>query len=184
VSRVVFLLEESSMREFLSQFLPRIAPDLDFLCVPHEGKRDLEKSIPRKIRAFRGVSFVVLRDNDGADCRVLKARLRRMCEEAGRPQTLIRIPCQELESWYLGTPETLAQVYKRPRLADLRRKAKYRNPDSLGAPSKELARLVPEFRKRDGARRIGAAIPLDVSANSSPSFRVFAEGLRRLTPAV
>lgn len=53
MSRVVFLLEERSMKELLEGLLPRLFPGLPFLCIPHEGKRDLERSIPRKLRAWR-----------------------------------------------------------------------------------------------------------------------------------
>ncbi len=178
--KVIFLLEELSMKAFLEGYLPRRMPDLDFLCIQHEGKQDLEKSIPRKFGAWQGVVFVVLRDNDGADCRAIKARLQRLCEESGRTDTLIRIACQELEAWYLGVPETLAEVYSRPKLTELGRKAKYRDPDHLASPSGELARLVPEFRKIDGARRMGMNMPLSESENRSRSFRIFVEGLNRM----
>lgn len=65
--RIVFLLEERSMKILLDGLLPRLLPEVSFLCIPHEGKQDLEKSIPRKIRAWRepGICFVVMRDNDG-----------------------------------------------------------------------------------------------------------------------
>lgn len=52
MSRLVFLLEERSMKILLETFLPRFFPDISFLCVAHEGKQDLEKSIPRKLRAW------------------------------------------------------------------------------------------------------------------------------------
>ncbi len=99
MSRVVFLLEEPSMKVFLKALLPRAFPGLEFLCVPHEGKQDLEKSIPRKLRAWNeaGVRFVVIRDNDRDECKKVKSRLRNVCEQAGRPETVIRIACQELE---------------------------------------------------------------------------------------
>ena len=48
MSRLVFLLEEPSMKAFLEEFLPRLMPGFDFLCLSHEGKQDLEKSIDRK----------------------------------------------------------------------------------------------------------------------------------------
>ena len=51
MNRVVFLLEEASMRDLLNGLLPRLYPDLTFLCLAHEGKSDLERSIPRKLRA-------------------------------------------------------------------------------------------------------------------------------------
>jgi hypothetical protein len=37
MSRVVFLLEELSMKTLLEGLLPRLVPDLPFLCVTHEG---------------------------------------------------------------------------------------------------------------------------------------------------
>jgi len=69
MSRVVFLLEERSMKILLEELLPRLVPGMPFICIPHEGKQDLEKSISRKLRAWRepGARFVVVRDNDGGD---------------------------------------------------------------------------------------------------------------------
>jgi len=179
--KIIFLLEESSMKLFLDGYLPRFMPGLDFLCIKHEGKQDLEKSIPRKLRAFHRSVFVVVRDNDSANCIVIKTRLQRLCEEGGRSDTLIRIACQELEAWYLGVPDVLSDAYGRPKLAGLDRKTKYRNPDRLGSPSSELVKLVPEYRKLEGARLMGAAIPLTESMNRSKSFRVFIEGVRRIS---
>ncbi len=179
--KIIFLLEEPPMKVFLDGYLPRLMPGLDFLCLKHEGKQDLEKSIPRKLRAFQRSMFVVVRDNDSANCIVIKTRLQRLCEEGGRSDTLIRIACQELEAWYLGVPDVLADVYARPKLTELGRKIKYRNPDRIGSPSSELVKLVPEFRKLEGARRMGVAMPLTESLNRSKSFRVFVEGVRRIS---
>lgn len=180
MKRLVFLLEEPSMKEFLESYIPRLVPGLDFLCIKHEGKQDLEKSIPRKLRVWQGVDFVVVRDNDGAECRVVKARLRRLCGQGGQRNTLIRIACQELESWYLGAPESLAMSYPMARLPNIGRKAKYRNPDDLGSPSRELSQLVPEFRKIDGARRMGETMPTDETTNRSRSFQTFVKGVRKM----
>lgn len=51
--RVIFLLEEPSMKAFLLEFLPRLIPgwqhEIDFLLIPHQGKSDLDKSIPKKL---------------------------------------------------------------------------------------------------------------------------------------
>ena len=47
----VFMVEEVSMEECLKNLLPQILPD-DIpvpIIIPHEGKKDLEKSIPRKL---------------------------------------------------------------------------------------------------------------------------------------
>jgi len=60
--RIVFLLEELSMKELLEGLLPRLFPGLVFQCVPHEGKTDLDRSIATKLRAWRepGVRFIIV----------------------------------------------------------------------------------------------------------------------------
>lgn len=183
MSRVVFLLEEYSMKVLLDGLLPRLAPGLPFLCVPHEGKQDLEKSVPKKLRAWRepGVRFVVLRDNDGDDCRKLKDRLMTLCRDGGRPDTLIRIACQELEAWYLGEPAALAEAFGNERLRDMGAKARYRDPDAVVRPSAEVESLIPEFQKVSGARRM--AMRLSRDGNRSRSFQVLIEGIDRLSTA-
>ncbi len=40
MKRIVFLLEEYSMRVFLEGFPPRFFPDLNYQCIHHEGRRD------------------------------------------------------------------------------------------------------------------------------------------------
>jgi Domain of unknown function (DUF4276) len=183
MSRVVFLLEEPSMKVLLEGLLPRLLPSLPFLCITHEGKQDLERSIPRKLKAWRepGVRFVVVRDNDRGDCHALKARLADLCREGGHPETLIRIACQELEAWYLGEPEALAKAYG-DRLSGLANKARYRNPDALPRPSEELAKLVPAYQKISGARRLGPL--LSEEGNRSKSFHVFLAGARRIAATI
>lgn len=180
MNRIVFLLEERSMKVLLDGLLPRLYPDLAFHCVPHEGKQDLEKSVPRKLRAWRepGVRFVVLRDNDGEDCRGVKGRLAELCVESGRTDTLIRIACQELEAWYLGDPEALAEAFGNPRLAAIGSRARFRNPDSVVHPSFEVEKLVPEFQKVSGARCMASALARE--RNCSRSFQVLFEGLDRI----
>lgn len=179
MSRVVFLVEEYSMKVFLDGLVPRLFPDLPFLCVPHEGKQDLEKSIPRKLRAWHepGVHFVVLRDNDGGDCRVLKESLKQLAKTGGREDTLIRIVCQELEAWYFGAPEALAAAFDRPELGNLGEKARFRDPDAIIQPSKALSGQVEEFQKVSGARRMAQALS---RATRSRSFEVFVSGVDRL----
>lgn len=178
---LVFMVEEPSMARFLTDWVPRLFPDVRMRCVTHEGKNDLKKSIPRKLRAWRepDVSFVVLIDNDSGDCLLLKQNLMDICREAGRPDTLVRIVCQELESWWLGDPDGLAECY--PHADGLRRRlnaAKYRTPDAMAKPSRELAALIPEFQKGVAAQRMAGRI--DRNRSRSTSFRNFYDGLARL----
>ncbi len=184
MSRLVFLLEEPSSKQLLDGLLPRVFPGLvperDFLCIPHEGKQDLIRSIPRKLRGWTepGARFVVLLDQDLEDCRDLKGRLGNLVREAGRPETLVRLACRELEAWYLGDPEALAEAYECAGLKSLADKARFRNPDQVQKPSREVARLVPQFQKVAGARRMAGH--LDPARNRSRSFQVFFEGLHKL----
>jgi hypothetical protein len=54
MTKLVFLLEEPSAREVLLVLLPQIVPvgKIAFQCLSHEGKSNLQKSIPIKIRAW------------------------------------------------------------------------------------------------------------------------------------
>lgn len=182
MARVIFLLEEKSMQVLLDGLLPRVFPELSFLCIPHEGKQDLEKSIPRKLKAWRepGARFVVVRDNDGGDCVATKARLVALCREAGR-ETLVRIACQELEAWYLGDGDALARAFDDDRLRTLERRERFRDPDAVVGPANALAELVPAFQKVSGARVM--AEHLTTAANRSRSFQVFLSGVGRLVEA-
>jgi len=182
--RLIFLVEEESMAEILEIILPKLlTPDIGFLTVPHEGKTDLERSIPRKLRAWKypGDSFIILRDNDGADCLKIKSRLLKICEEAGRPDTLIRIVCQELESWFLGDLQAIEKAFNKPGLAKkYQSKKKMRNPDMLTNASQEIEKLLGGYGKVNGSRLIAAQLSLDPGANTSPSFQAFLKGIRRL----
>jgi hypothetical protein len=177
MSRLILLLEEYSMKVLLESLLPRVVPDLPFLCVYHEGKRDLEKSIPRKLRAWRepGVRFVVLRDNDGADCKTLKSRLVSLCVASGHPETLVRIACQELEAWYLGEPAAMAAAFGNKKLRRIGGEARFRDSDQVVRPSAAIEELVPGFQKVSGARRM--ARELSRKGNKSRSFQAFLKGL-------
>jgi hypothetical protein len=180
MGKIIFLLEERSMKVLLDGLLPRLFPDLQFYCVPHEGKQDLEKSIPRKLRAWRepGIKFVIIRDNDNADCKSIKANLAALCKEGGRSDSIVRLACQELEAWYFGELESLAKAYKRHSLTKLSVKAGYRDPDLIHKPSNELARLIPEFQKISGARLMAEF--MQGSNNSSRSFQVFYQAISSL----
>lgn len=182
--RIIFLLEEPSMKILIEGLLPRLLPGMQvgehFLCIKHEGKSDLDASIPRKLQAWRnpGDRFVILRDNDGANCTALKARFSKMCVENGRPDTLIRFVCQELESWYIGDLQALAEAFEEGRLNSSSLRKRFVDPDSWHKPSAELSRIMPSFQKGAAARAM--AQTLDGARNRSTSFQFFVSGIRKL----
>ena len=177
--KLVFLLEEPSMKYLLDEMLPKILPgDISFLTVPHRGKRDLEKSIRTKLRGWNepDVRFVILHDQDTKDCRELKQSLLSLCKGTGR-SVLVRIACQEMEAWYFGDTEALAIAYSNPTLWKISKQKKYRIPDNIPTPKEELYRLIPEHQQIAGAKRV--APHMDIERNTSESFRQFVSGVRR-----
>jgi hypothetical protein len=177
---LVFFLEEPSARALLEGLLPTLLPtSIDVRFVVFEGKQDLEKNLVRKLNGWLAPDsrFIVLRDQDGADCRVVKQKLTSLVGSSGR-EALVRVACRELESWVLGDMLALSDEFDEPKLRSNSTKAKFREPDDLGNPVQELQRLIPSYQKIDGARRMGKR--LDPETNASTSFRVFCEGVRRL----
>ncbi len=76
--KLVFFLEERSMKELLDGILPKILPDgITFKTIPHEGKYDLERSLPIKLRAWNesDTSFIIVHDQDSNNCIELKKKI-------------------------------------------------------------------------------------------------------------
>lgn len=178
--KLVFLLEEPSMKYLLDELLPKILPkDVEFLTISHTGKQALERSIPRKLRGWNepgDVRFVILHDQDTKDCVKLKQDLVTLCSGTGKA-VLVRIACQEMESWYFGDVNALALAYDRPKLRQLSFQRKYRTPDNIPAPKEELYKLIPEHQQIAGAKRV--APYMTIECNTSISFQQFVSGIRR-----
>lgn len=172
-----FMLEEPSMKALLAELLPRVIPEgINYYLIKHEGKQDLEKSLPRKMKAIpQTARFIVLRDQDSEDCYELKQRLSSLCATGGRDDAVVRIVCHELESWFIGDLQAVEQAVGRIGLARRQEEKKYRDPDRLNNAAQELKKLVPAYQKISGARNIGQY--LNVHNNRSVSFKVFIQGI-------
>jgi len=178
----VFLLEEPSAKDLLLGLMPKLVPaETTVHYLVFDGKQDLEQQIVRKLRGWRLAhsSFVILRDQDAADCKVVKARLVQLVATSGKEHALVRNACKELESWIVGDWQAVAMAFDRPQLQAQSAKAMYRDPDDLGQPVKELRKFLPAYQKRDGARRVGPL--MDPGRNRSRSFHNFCQGIWRLT---
>lgn len=176
---LVFLLEEKSMKYFLDGILPRILPEeVSYITIPHEGKSDLQKSIPKKLKGWtaKDVKFVIVQDQDSNDCRDLKQKLLSLCLQTEH-EVLVRIACHELEAWYFGDLNAVSKAYGVD-LNDIKRKKQYRIPDDIVNPKNELKKFLPGHQQISGAKKIAEYI--DVDNNISVSFQMFVEGVRRL----
>lgn len=185
MTTLVFFLEERSAQVMLESFLPNILPaGYETQYVVFEGKSDLEKRLVKRLRAWRkpDCRFIVLRDQDSAACSDVKKVLRRKCNEGYHPETLVRIACHELESWYLGDLLAVEAGLKITGLARIQEKEKYRNPDAILNSAEVLEKITKgQYQKVSGSREIGKH--LEVGRNRSHSFRVFTEGLVRIWEA-
>ena len=118
MKELVFLLEEESAKSFLESFLPRIIDSsISTRLIAFEGKQDLEKQIIKKIRGYinQDARFIIMRDQDGnPDPKVIKTNLIDKCVAAGKAnQSLIRIACRELETFYLGEFKQTIELFHR-----------------------------------------------------------------------
>lgn len=182
---LVVFTEEPSAKVMLESLLPRLLPGkrCSFVCVAFEGKRDLEKQLPIKLKGWRtpNTRFVVLRDQDSGDCRAIKQDLQDICRRARKPNVLVRIACRELESWYFGDLAAVESGLGIGGLATLQDRPRYRKPDKIHCPSKELKRITKNrYQKVSGSRVIGKHLRFDLDGSRSTSFRHFIGGLRRM----
>lgn len=178
--KIVFLVEESSMEHLLNGILPKILPgEIEFKVVPHQGKQHLQKSIPIKLRSWNepSVRFVVVQDKDSWDCRILKQELVDLCNQAGRPDTLVRIACNELEAWYFGDLKAVGQAYGID-VSKYTGRSKYRTPDNIANAKEEFKKVVKTHQQISGAKAISPYIVIE--RNKSHSFRVFVDGVKRI----
>lgn len=181
---LIFLLEEYSIKIVLEEILPQLIPaEVSYICIAHEGKQDLAKSIPTKIKAFQfkpDTKFVIVHDQDSHDCETLKAELLEICQKAGKSDVLVRIICHELESWFLGDLAAVEQAYalKPQSLSKNQDQRKFRDPDRLNSAKQELKKLVSEYY--GGTHSKAIAPYLSLADNKSHSFQVFVKGIRTL----
>jgi len=116
---IEFLVEEPSIEVMLNNLLPRLLlPDTSFAIRIFQGKQDLLKNLPIRLRGYKkwlpvDHKIVVLVDRDNDDCYRLKRKLDEIARDAqlvtkssvGRFeffQVMNRIVIVELESWFFG----------------------------------------------------------------------------------
>ncbi|MDQ1295589.1 MAG: hypothetical protein QG608_3474 [Actinomycetota bacterium] len=197
------LVEEPSAKVALDLFLPRLLPDgVAFTVHAFEGRHQLLTRLEQRLHGFRhygsDTRILVLIDRDNDDCRALKEALERAAATVGLPtlaesggpdiiRVCNRIVCEELEAWFLGDPKALCTAYPKvkPGYAS---GAKFRDPDAITGGTWEA---LLDLLKKAGYYRDRARLPkteiaravapyLVPDRNTSPSFRAFVDGTRRL----
>lgn len=179
---LVFLLEEPSAKAMIQGILPNIISESNIVIryIVFEGKQDMEKQITRKLQGYNNpqATFIILRDQDSGYCEIIKNNLKQKCQAANKFQAIVRIACRELESWYLADLDAVQKAYNKTNLSSMQNKNKFRNPDQIESPSKELKSLVPEYQKINGSRII--APYLNIENTRSPSFYHFVSSIKKV----
>ncbi|MDA8003100.1 MAG: DUF4276 family protein [Alphaproteobacteria bacterium] len=177
-----FMLEEQSAKQFLDVLLPKILPsDVYFRCFPHQGKSELQKSIPLKLKNWRNPTdfFVIVHDQDSNDCIALKQELRELCKGVKSPGPLIRIVCRELEAWYFGDLAAVKKVFPKFRADKLPGNPESRDPDQMHKPSAVLNDIIQDFNKMHAAGEIPKYMNLKLTADKSKSFDNLVKGVKK-----
>jgi hypothetical protein len=200
---IEFFVEEPSAEAALQAIVPKIAgQETSFQVHPFEGKPDLLKRLPDRLKAYRNWlpadwRIVVLVDEDRQDCLKLKRQLEGMCVRAGistktkpRPDGFFhavnRIAVEELEAWFFGDPQAVLAAYPgvAPGFAQGRR---FRDPDAIsGGTAEALGRILRRAGYyRGGLGKIQAArdiaCHMDPGRNRSRSFCHFRDALGQFT---
>jgi hypothetical protein len=191
MARIEILVEEPSMKEFLTILLPNILDNQwslneNYFIRSFEGKNDLQKNIPSKVKLLsnwnhEAVGVVIMQDQDSSDCKILKQKLLTICNQNGNCPKLVRIICRELESWYIGDFVAVNKAYPSFKYQNYLNKSKFRIPDNCNAFD-EIKKIVPEFQKVGGAKKIAPFI--NVENNKSESFQQTISGLKRFFESV
>ncbi len=200
VKHVEILVEEPSIESALRLLLPVMLNKTSFEVYSHQGKSELLKRLPQRLRGYarwlpKDWRIVVIVDRDDDECLELKRRLESIAEREGlitltkagddRYTVVNRLAIEELEAWYFGDWEAVQTAYPRA-LATIPSKAPYRDPDLIAggtweAFEREMKRagyFKTGLRKIEAARSIAAH--MDPERNTSRSFQALRNALSEM----
>lgn len=199
VTHLEILVEERSMEAFLNSFLPKalnpITFQITFQIHTFQGKNDLLKKLPDRLRAYQkwipdDWCILIIVDRDDDDCKDLKTQIEAIAQSAGlttpgqavnrKFNTVIRIAVEELEAWYFGDWEAVRAAYPK-----VRESSPYHNPDAISGTWEALEKILQQagymqggFQKITAAKEI--ASHFNPQRNISHSFQVFYRTLQTI----
>jgi len=183
MKHLVILVEEASMKAFLENVIPKLINNIEihYQIIDLKGKRNLLKSHKRKILNWNipESKFIIIIDQDSKNCYDLKNDILQEYEGTDKLSNItVRIVCQELESFYLAQLNAVEKGLGIKDLTKMQQKEKYRNPDLLENPKKELQRITNnQYQQILGSDSISKY--LDLTEYRSNSFRVLLEAIKK-----
>ena len=189
--QLVFFLEGETERIILESLMNRISKEYselncDCQYISFKGKQNLIKRLPLKLKGWNdntSTRFIILLDKDNEDCKKLKNKIIGITNECDKTnRSLIRISCQEIESWFFGDLKAVERGLNIENLYTKNvNKKKYRNPDTIDKPSKELVNITSNrYEKIKGSRLIAPYLSIENDINHSRSYNVFISGIRNI----
>lgn len=195
------LVEEYSAEVALYNLLPKVLPEgVEFQIRSFQGKADLIKKLPKRLKAYRSWipsewRILVLCDRDQENCHELKKKLEdhtilsgfttKTTHPNGCFTVVNRIAIEELEAWFLGDSNAVVKAY--PRVSEnFSTQSRYRNPDEITGGTWEALEALLQNKKYHlgGLNKIEAAQAISQhmkpTDNRSPSFQSFCEGIASL----
>jgi len=180
---LVCFTEEESAKEMLEIILRRIFLDnISFIVISFEGKSDLDKQIEKKIKNWNtpDTVFLIMRDQDSGNCKIIKQDLLAKIENTGKKNnSLVRIACHELESFYLGDLLAVEKAFSLKNIAKKQSKVNYKNPDNLNNAKQELRKIAKNYQPISGSKLISPYLKLN-NSNKSTSFNILISGIQKL----
>lgn len=185
------------MEAALAQMLPSIAIGTSWQLHPFQGKGDLLKKLPDRLRAYarwlpEDYAIVVMLDSDRSDPSVLEEEVAAVAASAGFEvdptapgrRAVVRLAVQELEAWFFGDWPAVQSAYPRV-AADVPRRSAYRDPDAIDHTWESLERLLQAagyfaggLRKVECATEVSSR--MDPHSNRSSSFGRFRSTIEQL----
>lgn len=167
------------LQKLFLELWPASTKGVDWIIIHHQGKADLQSNLVKKMTSWTYGSphFIILRDNDGADCRKLKQQLLLLVRNTQKPHH-VRLVCQNLESWFLGDLFAVEQAFPESNATSFQSQQQFRNPDQASHAPELIEKLTGLPGKVSRAQQITRH--LDLSRNCSPSFQVLVRTLREL----
>jgi hypothetical protein len=198
LEKLIVIVEEESAEAALHSILPRLLPKSEFQIIRFQGKQDMLRNLPARLRGYsswlpENWSILVLIDRDNDDCMELKGRLEAMARDArlstkssvqagARFQVALRIVIEELESWFFGDWEAVRAGYPRVS-ATTPNKERFRDPDGISGGTWEAMEQVLQragyYKSGLGKIELARTVAqyMDPARNKSRSFQVFHEAI-------
>lgn len=112
MKELVVLTEEPTGEILFRELARRLGFDGKISVFKHAGIGELKNSVSKKLAVYpnRNAKFLIVFDQDNADCIQRKTEFYNLIPADRRSTTKLRVACREVESWILAQPSAAMQA--------------------------------------------------------------------------